>query len=445
MNLDLAALKALVGAAQVSAEDARVILDETHASAEDVESAELRPVWAVIEARVRNRQPIDPIGIRHALRDEPEHVREVGLTVVLEAELGMARERLGMLRDAAVRRRLVESLRAIAVAAKGGKSLSDLDAMLREAPGLLAGAGSRVRNCSGDAVAMLDKLEQAWAGKAEPRLMMGMGNLDEVLGGLINNLIVIGARPGVGKSALVAGLVKRWVDTGIKVGVLSYEDDTRDMACRIVASVADVSVKHVRGDIPCSEFQRGVIADGLEWWARREHLVETDDARPSGSARDVLASMRTMVDRGCRVVVLDNMTCVRLDAGERRHDLVLEEALRDIRSEAQHLRVPAIVVGHLRRGEGMQDEAQKPPKLSDFSNASAWENYARVALGMWRGEEGTRLRVLKQTNGPAGQDFDVELEQAAALVKSATFRREAAAPAAAPKAKYERRRAEVDS
>ena len=439
MSLDLAALKALVGAASVSLEDARVILDETRACAEDVESAELRPVWAVIEARIRNRQPIDPIGVRHALRDEPEHVREVALSVVLEAELGMGRERLALLRDAAVRRRLVESLRSIAVAAKSGKSLAELDAMLREAPGLLAGAGSRVRNCSGDAVALLDQLEVAWAGKSPPRLMMGMGDLDEVLGGLINNLVVVGARPGVGKSALVAGLVKRWTDAGVKVGVLSYEDDTRDMACRIVASVAGVSVKHARGDVYCNEFQRQAIADGLEWWSKREHLVETDDARPSGTARDVLASMRTMVDRGCRVVLLDNMTCVRLDAGDRRHDLVLEEALRDIRSEAQHLRIPAIVVGHLKRGDSERDEAQKPVKLSDFSNSTAWENYARIALGMWRGDDGVKLRVLKQTNGPAGQDFDVELEQAAALVKSATLRRDSAPPPSAG-ARYERRR-----
>lgn len=429
MSLDTEALASLAGAAAVSVEEARVILDETGACAEDVEAVELRPVWAVFEARVRGRQRLDAVAIREALRNEDPSVRAVAFDAVLKPSLGTARERLTLLREAGVRRRLVDALRECATAAKVGRPLSEVDAMLRAAPALLQGAASRVRNARGDAVAMLDHLEAQWAGRGVPQLRMGLGALDESVGGLINNLTVIGARTGVGKSALVAGLVRNWLTTGQKVGVLAYEDDARDMAARIAACEGGVELKEVRGDkIPggTAEWRQSrlaQIANGLDWYAKHEHLLEVDDARPSGSASDVVASIRTMAARGCRAVLLDNMTCVRLDGpSDMRHDLLVERALSDIRGEAQALRIPVIVVGHLKRGQTEADESRRPPKLSDFSNAAAWENYSRVALGMWREGDGVCLRVLKQTNGPAGDDFDVDFQREAAVVTGTRWR-----------------------
>ncbi len=423
MSLDLEAMRALVGESQLSLESARTLLEESGVTVEDVETVALRPLWSILEARVRARQPLDAVGIMRALKGPPTEREAANEVLFKAAPLGVAHERLGLLRDTGVRRRLVEALREVAVAAKGGTALAELDAMLRTVPGLLRGVGSRVRNCKGDAIAHLDHLERKWSGQGVPQLEMGMGDLDGVLGGLINNLYVIGARTGVGKSALVAGLVRNWLNAGVRVGVLAYEDDARDMQARIIACEGGVSVKHARGDLLGTEASRKMVADGLEWLAKREHLLEVDDARPSGSAADVIASMRVMAQRGCRVVLLDNMTCVRLDQqDDRRHDLLVEGALRDIRDEAQSLEIPALVVGHLKRGQSEADESRKPPKLSDFSNATAWENYARVALGMWRDGEDVALRVLKQTNGADQDDFTLEFRREAAVVVGARQR-----------------------
>ena len=409
-------MRALVGESQLSPESARTLLEESGACVEDVENVALRPLWSLLEARVKARQPLDAVGILRSLRGPPSE-REAAADVLFKPDLGFAHERLGMLRDAGVRRRLLEALRDVASASKAGKPLSELDSMLRTVPGLLRGVGSRVRNCSGDALAHLDHLERAWSGEGVPQLRTGLGDLDEALGGLINNLIAIGARSGVGKSALVAGMVRNWLNQGVKVGVLCYEDDARDMQARLIACSGGAILKHARGDLLPNTYQRQLVADGLEWFKKCEHLLEVDDARPSGSAADVIASMRVMAQRGCRVVILDNMTCVRLDQdNDRRHDLLVEAALRDVRDEAQSLQIPAVVVGHLKRGQTEADESRKPPKLSDFSNSTAWDNYARVALGMWREGEGVCLRILKQTNGVGEGDFDVEFRKEAAVV-----------------------------
>lgn len=438
MSLDVAAMRALVGEANLSLESARLILDETGARAEDVENVELRPLWAVLESRIRNRQPIDVVGVRHALADRwnlPAVVQ-----VLLEPEMGVARERLALLRDGGVRRRLVEALREVAVASKAGRPLAEVDALLRAAPALLQGAGSRVRNARGDALAMLDRLEASWMGQGTPRLFTGLGELDDVLGGLINNLYAVGARTGVGKSAMAAGLVHNWVSGGRKVGLLAYEDDAKDAEARIIALRAGVSVKHARGDLLPNEWQRSQIAEALEWWSKLEHHLEVDDARPSGSIGDVLASMRTMAARGAEVLLLDNMKCVRLDQdSDRRHDLLVEAALRDIRDEAQALHLPVFVVGHLKRGQSEADESHKPPKLSDFSSAQAWEDFSRVVLGMWRDGEDVALRVLKQTNGEAGQDFTVEMRREAAVVTGTRLRTSSPPPQSSRGGRYARR------
>ncbi len=417
MSLDLEAVQALVWTAQLSLEQARQTLDDAQVRPEDLEGDTYRALWAVLDERIRNRQPLDVVGIRHALRAEPPERLTAQLTALMQPRSGDALERLRLVKEGAQRRSLVEAMRQVATAAKAGAPVAELAQAVGELPNLFQGGKSRVRNAKGDALAMLDRWQAARMGVGPKALRTGLGDLDECLGGLINNLLVVGARPGVGKSALVAGLVRNWVRDGHRVGVLCYEDDGQDLQSRIVAHHAGVSIKQVKGLEPCNELETTNIGEALEWWDGLSSLLELDDHRPSGSPADVLASIRTMASRGCRAVLLDNLTNVRLDGDDdRRHDLRIERVLADIREEAQRLCIPVIVVGHLRRALGEGDEQFKPPKLSDFSNSTAWDNYARLALGMWLTASGPRLRVLKQTNGPAGQDFEVDIVQAAAVV-----------------------------
>lgn len=434
MSLDLEAVQALVWTAQLSLEQARQTLDDTQVRPEDLEGDTYRALWAVLDERIRNRQALDVVGIRHALRAEPPERLTAQLTALMQPRGGDALERLRLVKEGAQRRNLVDGLRAIAGQAKAGASVAELAQAVGELPNLLQGGQSRVRNAKGDALAMLDRWQAARMGVGPKALRTGLGDLDDALGGLINNLIVVGARPGVGKSAFVAGLVRNWTCEGHRVGVLCYEDDGQDLQSRIVAHRAGCSIKQVKGLEPCNSLETTSIGEALEWWDGLSSLLELDDHRPSGSPADVLASIRTMASRGCRAVLLDNLTNVRLDgADDRRHDLRVEQVLADIRGEAQRLRIPVIVVGHLRRAQGDGDEQFKPPKLSDFSNSTAWDNYARVALGMWLTAQGPRLRVLKQTNGPSGADFDVDIAQAAAVVTGTRLFTPPTAPAVEPK------------
>ena len=127
-----------------------------------------------------------------------------------------------------------------------------------------------------------------------------------------------------------------------------------------------------------------------------------------------------MAAKGCRAGILDNLSCVRMDGPDERHHAI-EAALLELRETALELRMPVIVIGHLKRSMTSADEVTTEPRLSDFAGAAAWERFARSCSGMWRGSDGNpKLVVLKQNAGKVGGRFDVCMRAGAAVVLDVT-------------------------
>jgi len=325
--------------------------------------------------------------------------------------------RCSALRENATRERAIASTEITLAKLRAGAPLSEVAiefGVVSQSTGS-ATSGHRVRNCKGSAVSHIEHLEARWANTAPKPLTTGWVDFDEEIG-LIPNLITIGSRAGVGKSALVAGLVRQWMMAGVKVGILSYEDDTSNLISRLLAQRSGADLRTASGDRPGTTHERLELASALEWWHEVEGLLESDDARPPGNIEDAVSSVREMIKRGCRVVILDNLTCLRFGGSSERFDLEIGRALLALRSEAQSGNVPVIVVGHIKRGDTDGDESERPPRMRDFSGSSGWENYSRVMLGAWRDNGRLMVRILKQTNGPAGIDFELEVAIRAACV-----------------------------
>jgi len=411
-TLDLAVLRALVGEARVSLDSARLLLDEARATADDVTTPALRDLWAVLEARIRARREIDTASI---LGNAPKQHAAEWAVVLTQPALGVLAERLGLVRERAVRARALDGLRRAAVALQAGAPVAEVAALAREVPGLLDGVKGRVRETRGDTMAILDAAANAWTDGKRTSVPTGWHSLDAAWR-LVPSLHVIGAHPGVGKSALVAGLVRMWTKAHVKVGVLAYEDDAVDMQRRILACDAGLSLAQLQGDIAVDEREMSAVEDATRRRMDLEQYLLADDAY-GGTIADAVASAREMHARGAKVIVLDNMSCVRLDGADDRH-LELEAALLQLRAVATTLKVPVIVVGHLKRGQTDGDELTKRPKLTDFAGAAAWERTCRSALGMWWDNNEVVMRILKQTNGESGAEFTLETRQSSATVVS---------------------------
>lgn len=410
-SLDKAVLCALVGEARLSVDSARVLLDETRATADDVTTPALRELWAVLEARIRSRRELDTASILG--RVDKRHAQEWA-SVLTQPALGVLSERLALVRERAVRTRALEALRRAAVALQAGAPVAEVAALARMVPEVLDGVKGRVRETRGDTMAILDAADQAWRSGRRASLATGWPELDESLR-LVPNLHVIGAQPGVGKSALVAGLVRQWTRAHVKVGVLAYEDDAIDMQRRILACDSCLSLAQFQGDVIVNDSEMEPVMDAVQKRINLEPYLLTDDAG-RGTLADAVASLREMHARGVKVGVLDNMSCVRLDSGSDERHLQLESALLELRSVAVSLKMPVIVIGHLKRGQTDGDELTKRPKLTDFAGAAAWERTCRSAMGLWWESNEVCMRILKQTNGEVGSEFTLELRQSAATV-----------------------------
>lgn len=413
MSVELHALQALWSLGTQHPETARRVLDETGARADDCADDEWRLIFATVEERIRRLAPLDSVSLASSLAEKvhPSKVAAVEDYVTP----GVERERLEQLRDVAARRRCVDAMRAIAVRLKEGAKLDAIEAELRTLPQLVAGVRPRVRSAVGDTMRIIDAAEAAWRADRPTSLRTGWEDLDDVLR-LTPNLHAIGAHPGVGKSALVAGLVRGWTHRGVTVGVLAWEDDAIDMQQRILACEAELELKAIQGDRRINEAEMARWADATPVRGDAERFLWVDDAHPRGTVAEACASLRTMRAKGCQVGILDNVSCVRMDTERERH-LELESALLALRDTAIELRMPILVIGHLKRGQGSADEVTTEPKLSDFAGAASWERFARSCCGMWRIEDGVPgLVVLKQNAGAVGDKFRVQLRASAATV-----------------------------
>lgn len=423
--LDAEVLASLAGEMQVSMESARMLVDEAGVTAEDLESEPARILWRVLEGRIRERRGFDVGSILRHIDKQPE-VRALADDVLFRRELGTLVDRLEEAKVASVRRAVLDGLRAAGVALKDGAPLAQVASLARDVMPLFERVRGRVRETSGDTIAIFDAAAQAWENKQPASVRTGWTEFDTALR-LVPQLHAIGAQPGAGKSAMVAGLVRQWTAAHVKVGVLAYEDDALDLQRRMLACDAGLTLGHMQGDVVPEVYQQAATMDAAE---KRQHLEKyllADDAG-RGTINDALSSIRQMHSRGCRVVLLDNLTCVRLDTEDDERHHAIEEALLRIREAAIALRMPVIVIGHLKRGQSEADELHKVPKLSDFAGAAAWDRTCRSALGMWRekgtngGADQTVMKILKQTNGESQVEFNIEMRWSAATVIGITRR-----------------------
>lgn len=411
-ELDTEALKALVGEARLSPRDAVEVLDETGACASDCVTANARTLWASVEAAIRAGDTLDAVTMAARCPGVPRaYVVDV---VTAKSHLGISRQRLTLLRTQSLRRQYVQALRAVAAVVTD--EAQPLANGVAEAARLLASWSDEsavLRPLDESVGALVDELEAVAAGTRAGTLPTGIDALDAVIGGLQPTLTIVGALPGVGKSALVAGICRNLSARGVVTGLLSLEDERLWLTRRLLALASSVPV-FVLANKPLVRSQQERVLECAPTLHTMLGRVLCDD-RSGLTSAEVVASARRMVARGAKAILVDHLGEIRVDRTER-HDLDISDVLRDLRALAKSHRVPVVVLSHLRRREGLTITDE--PRLTDFAFSSGVERMARVALGLYRSERDDELRcaVLKQTQGISGVSVTLRLAAQAGVV-----------------------------
>ncbi|MDQ3850109.1 MAG: replicative DNA helicase [Actinomycetota bacterium] len=244
----------------------------------------------------------------------------------------------------------------------------------------------------------------------------GFRDLDDITGGFQpGNLIVIAARPSMGKSALVTNIAEHAaIDHGRPVALFSLEMSEAELAQRFVASQA-----RIKGD----ELRKGRVADHrwpkiLEASARLAAApLFVDDSSDVGLLEIRAKARRLHQQQELGLIIVDYLQLMRPDARVESRVLQVGEMSRGLKILARELNVPVIALSQLSRAvETRHTRAEdKKPQLSDLRDSGAIEQDADLVMFIFREEYYNKeteragiadILIAKHRNGGLG---DVEL------------------------------------
>jgi replicative DNA helicase len=244
----------------------------------------------------------------------------------------------------------------------------------------------------------------------------GFPDLDRMTDGLHGSeMIVIAARPSMGKTSLAMNIVEHVVlEQNLPAGVFSLEMSAESLVLRMLCSIARVNLRSIReGFMSEADFPKLTSAAGR--LAKAKLLI---DDSAGLSILDLRARARRMHQQhGVKLFVIDYLQL--LHSTSRRSQDNRQQEIADIsngiKALAKELKVPVLVLSQLNR-ELEKDKSRKP-RLSDLRESGAIEQDADVVGLLYKPSAGddedgaqteeadglpVNLLIAKQRNGPTG-------------------------------------------
>lgn len=273
------------------------------------------------------------------------------------------------------------------IAAMGYEGTADVDATLSRAEDALfrIRSGSRVR----DFVSLREVLDKYMEESAAPQgalekgtspIPTGFLDIDRLLGGLQrSDMVVLAARPSLGKSALALNIARNAAGQGATVAVFSLEMSADQIAMRLLASEAGVDAHRMRLELLTErEEHRKMDAIGI----LSELPIYIDDSPLEGILEIRSKARRLHMEHGTDLLILDYIQLVR--GGGRPENRVQEisEISRSLKGLARDLNVPLLAVSQLSRAVELRSPPR--PQLSDLRESGSIEQDADVVVFIYR-------------------------------------------------------------
>ncbi|MDA1208503.1 MAG: replicative DNA helicase [bacterium] len=239
----------------------------------------------------------------------------------------------------------------------------------------------------------------------------GFNALDQKLSGFQpSDLIIIAARPSMGKTALALNIAQNAaIRFGKSVGVFSLEMSKEQLVDRMFASMLGVdSWKLQRGKLDDSDFQNmGPIMDELS-----KSNIFIDDSVASSLPELRAKARRLQMEHGLDMIIVDYMQLMSTGnasyAGNRVQEI--SEISRSLKQLGRELHIPIVALSQLSRA--VESRPGNIPQLSDLRESGSIEQDADVVMMMYREdyyEEDsdrpglTDIYIRKHRNGPIGR------------------------------------------
>ena len=218
-----------------------------------------------------------------------------------------------------------------------------------------------------------------------PGISTGFIDLDRRISGLNNSdLIILAARPGVGKSSLAMNIgVEAAKHSGKSVAVFSLEMSRAQLGLRLVSTECLIDNKKLSTGRIVGEDEWGRVAMAVASLSQAKMYID-DDA--SLSVADINAKCRRISDLG--LVIVDYLQLMTSAGGTPKasdnRQQVVSDMSRSLKLMAKELNVPVICLSQLSRANESRASGQRRPMLSDLRDSGAIEQDADIVMFLYR-------------------------------------------------------------
>jgi replicative DNA helicase len=423
---DLEAERSVLGAMLLSAEamaDVVEILD-----AEDFYRSAHGKIYSSVRALFGHGEPVDVITAVDALR-RAGLLDEVGGALYLRDLVdevptpASAPHYAKIVADAALRRRLIGAAADIMDVAYAGSDEADAiadtaeqriyDVARREDTEDAAAIGDLVNDAMSELEAIQNR-ESAYTG-----LATGFRDLDDLTSGLQpGNLVIVAARPGIGKSSLAMNIARNVAVQHEPVAMFSLEMSRYEIGMRLLCAEARVPWDRIRNKRVGPDDWTRVVSAGETLHDAPLSIVDAGNV----NIVDIRAKARRLKTgrEGLSLIIVDYLQLMTGPVTRRQDNRQQEvaEISRSLKLLAKELKVPILALSQLNRNP--EARADKRPQLSDLRESGSLEQDSDVVMFIHRDDADpekkreAELIIAKHRNGPTGSirlSFEPSLTQ----------------------------------
>lgn len=219
-----------------------------------------------------------------------------------------------------------------------------------------------------------------------PGILTGLKSLDQTNGGFMpGDMIVIGARPSVGKSALLGLLAMNMARNGKKVGIISLEMSNAKIAGRLASLDTGVDFAVLYRGLEMDEQHQQQLYHTLANQTAKLPIYVSDKTQVS--MPEIKAKAQRLIHKhGCDIIFIDYLQLVDSSGGNKNSNRENEvrQMSRGCKIMAKDLEMPVVVLAQLNREVTNRKGEDRYPKLSDLRESGAIEQDADVVAFIHR-------------------------------------------------------------
>lgn len=263
--------------------------------------------------------------------------------------------------------------------------------------------GQHVHRASESASKVMASIE---SGEKPKMISTGFESIDKYAKGFYGgNFIILGARPGVGKTCLGMAMAQRVASVGGSVAYFSLEMKASELSERLLASLACVSLTKIR--------ERSVCNDEKVALSRAQQVLDDCDLQfiddSTLSMLGLASRARTMAKQNLKLVVVDYLQLMNLGSRAENRREEISEMSRRLKSLAMELDVPIVALSQLNR---LSTFDGGKVDISQLKESGSLEQDADMVMLMdWPKKDGdgfgatktVEVSIAKNRHGPMGK------------------------------------------